>query len=130
MASSIWYCTIAALRLSGTSAARKYLSMRMNHRSTSEDRVSASGGIIQRGFSDILLRSPFVAPSDARFIRTIYDTEVYYKQRGTSDYTKDYNTIVKQTGTRTPYHYCQCTPHDYFCLLSIVSYKSTFDVQK
>ncbi|KRZ83345.1 hypothetical protein T08_7900 [Trichinella sp. T8] len=75
MASSIWYCTIAALRLSGTSAAQKYLSMRMNHRSTSEDRVSASGGIIQRGFSDILPRSPIVAPSGARFIRDIYDTE-------------------------------------------------------
>ncbi|KRX34207.1 hypothetical protein T05_14744 [Trichinella murrelli] len=74
MASSIWYCSIAALRLSGTSAARKYLSMRRNHRTTSEDRVSASGGIIQRGFSDILPRSPIVAPSGARFICDTYDT--------------------------------------------------------
>ncbi|KRX69195.1 hypothetical protein T06_15841 [Trichinella sp. T6] len=69
------------------------------------------GGIIQRGFSDILPRSPFVAPSGARFIRTIYDTEVYYKERDTRDYTKGYNTNVKQSGTRKPYHYCQCT-HD------------------
>ncbi|KRZ49329.1 hypothetical protein T02_12789 [Trichinella nativa] len=38
------------------------------------DCVSASGGIIQCGFSDILPRSPIVAPS-ARFIRDIYDAK-------------------------------------------------------
>ncbi|KRZ88497.1 hypothetical protein T08_6616 [Trichinella sp. T8] len=46
--------------------------MRMNHRSTFEDR--ASGGVIQRGFSDIRPSSPIVAPSGARFIHHIYDT--------------------------------------------------------
>ncbi|KRX34790.1 hypothetical protein T05_12474 [Trichinella murrelli] len=45
----------------------------MNHRSTFEDR--ASGGVIQRGLSDIRPRSPIVAPSGARFIRDIYDTK-------------------------------------------------------
>ncbi|KRX78993.1 hypothetical protein T06_7927 [Trichinella sp. T6] len=104
-------------RLSGTSAARKYLSKRMNHRSTSKDRVSASGGIIQRGFSDILPRSPTVAPSGARFILIIYDTEV----RGTRDYTKGYDAKVKQTGTRTPYHYRQCT-HDTTTFVFFLSY--------
>ncbi|XP_003372693.1 conserved hypothetical protein [Trichinella spiralis] len=61
------------------------------------------------------------APSGARFIRAIYDTEVYYKQRGTRDYTKGYNTKVKQTGKRTPYHYCQCT-HDTTTFVFFLSY--------
>ncbi|OUC48106.1 hypothetical protein D917_06417 [Trichinella nativa] len=58
MASSMWYCTIEALRLSGTSAAQIYLSMRINQRSTSGDSVSASIEIIQCEFSEMLPRSP------------------------------------------------------------------------
>ncbi|KRZ58992.1 hypothetical protein T02_16072 [Trichinella nativa] len=74
MASSMWYCTVAALWLPGTSAARKYLSMRMNQRSTSEDCVSASGGIIQSGFSEILPCSPILALPGALSI--IHDTGI------------------------------------------------------
>ncbi|KRX74997.1 hypothetical protein T06_715 [Trichinella sp. T6] len=55
-------------------AARKYLSMRMKQRSTSEDCVSASGGIIQSGFSEILPCSPILALPGALSI--IHDTGI------------------------------------------------------
>ncbi|KRZ65162.1 hypothetical protein T08_14427 [Trichinella sp. T8] len=81
MASSIWYCTIAALRLSGTSAARKYLSMRMNHRSTSEDRR----------------RQALDSSATFRIQR------VYYRPRSTKDYTKSYDKKIEQTERGTLY---------------------------
>ncbi|KRY08384.1 hypothetical protein T12_4013, partial [Trichinella patagoniensis] len=55
-------------------AGRKYSSMCSNQVSTFDTMVSTSGGLTRSGPS-ILPRSPFVAPSGARLIRTICDIE-------------------------------------------------------
>ncbi|XP_003374254.1 hypothetical protein Tsp_09608 [Trichinella spiralis] len=110
MDSSMWYCTIAALRLSGTSAAQKYLSLRLNQRSASEDNVSASIEIIQCEFSEMLPRSPI--PLVLFILSIIHD-----KVMPAGAIRKFCLPHHPRTHTQT------LLPFSFYC-----TYKSTFDV--